>query len=126
VTRLGDASLIAFLATTDAKRARKFYEQTLGLKVAEDSPFALVVDANGTMVRIQKVDAFTPHPFTALGWGVDDIAATVRDLAGKGIVCNRYAGLEQDADGLWTSPAGARIAWFSDPDGNVLSLTEFG
>jgi catechol 2,3-dioxygenase-like lactoylglutathione lyase family enzyme len=126
VTRLADASLIAFLATTDAKRARKFYEQTLGLKVVEDSPFALVVDANGTMVRIQKVEAFTPHPFTALGWGVDDIAATARDLAKKGIAFNRYPGLEQDTDGIWISPAGARIAWFSDSDGNVLSLTEFG
>jgi predicted enzyme related to lactoylglutathione lyase len=124
--RLAGSPLIAFLATTKAKRARKFYEQTLGLKVSEDSPFALVVDANGTMVRIQKVEAFTPHLFTALGWGVDDIAAIVRDLAKKGVVFNRYPGLEQDTDGIWTSPAGARIAWFSDPDGNVLSLTEFG
>jgi catechol 2,3-dioxygenase-like lactoylglutathione lyase family enzyme len=123
---LGNASLIAFLATTDAARARTFYEGTLGLQVVEDSPFALVVDADGTMVRIQKVEAFTPHPFTALGWGVDDVTATVRDLAKKGIAFNRYPGLEQDADGVWTSPAGARIAWFSDPDGNVLSLTEFG
>lgn len=122
---IAGAPLIAFLATTDPERARRFYEQTLGLKVIEDSPFALVVEANGTMLRIQKVEAFTPHSFTSLGWSVDDIAAIVRELAKKGIAFNRYPGLEQDADGIWTSPAGARIAWFSDSDGNVLSLTKF-
>lgn len=123
---LASAPLVAFLATVDAKRARAFYVDTLGLSLVEDSPFALVVEANDTMVRIQKVEAFTPHPFTALGWAVEDIAATVRDLARKGIAVTRYPGMDQDADGIWTSPAGARIAWFRDPDGNVLSLTEFG
>jgi catechol 2,3-dioxygenase-like lactoylglutathione lyase family enzyme len=122
---LASAPLIAFLATADAARARTFYTVTLGLRLVEDSPFALVFDVMGTMLRIQKVAALTPHPFTVLGWQVDDVAAAVRDLAGRGVTFNRYDGLDQNGVGIWTSPAGARIAWFSDPDGNVLSLTEF-
>jgi catechol 2,3-dioxygenase-like lactoylglutathione lyase family enzyme len=121
---LASAPLIAFLATADAARARTFYTGTLGLRLVEDSPFALVFDVMGTMLRIQKVAALTPHPFTVLGWQVDDVAAAVRELAGRGVTFNRYDGLDQDGVGIWTSPAGARIAWFSDPDGNVLSLTE--
>jgi catechol 2,3-dioxygenase-like lactoylglutathione lyase family enzyme len=121
---LASAPLIAFLATADAARARTFYTVTLGLRLVEDSPFALVFDVMGTMLRIQKVAALTPHPFTVLGWQVDDVAAAVRELAGRGVTFNRYDGLDQDGVGIWTSPAGARIAWFSDPDGNVLSLTE--
>jgi len=124
--RLAGAPLIAFLATVDARRARAFYETTLGLKLIEDSPFAVVFEANGTMLRIQKVERFTPHPFTSLGWSVDEIASTVSELAGKGVACERFPGMEQDAAGIWTSPAGARIAWFRDPDGNLLSVTEFG
>jgi catechol 2,3-dioxygenase-like lactoylglutathione lyase family enzyme len=121
---LASAPLIAFLATADAARARTFYTGTLGLRLVEDSPFALVFDVMGTMLRIQKVAALTPHPFTVLGWQVDDVAAAIRELAGRGVTFNRYDGLDQDGVGIWTSPAGARIAWFSDPDGNVLSLTE--
>jgi catechol 2,3-dioxygenase-like lactoylglutathione lyase family enzyme len=121
---LASAPLIAFLATADAARARTFYTGTLGLRLVEDSPFALVFDVMGTMLRIQKVAALTPHPFTVLGWQVDDVAAAVRELAGRGVTFNRYDGLDQDGVGIWTSPAGARIAWFSDPDGTVLSLTE--
>jgi catechol 2,3-dioxygenase-like lactoylglutathione lyase family enzyme len=121
---LASAPLIAFLATADAARARAFYTGALGLRLVEDSPFALVFDVMGTMLRIQKVAALTPHPFTVLGWQVDDVAAAVRELTGRGVTFNRYDGLDQDGDGVWTSPAGARIAWFSDPDGNVLSLTE--
>jgi catechol 2,3-dioxygenase-like lactoylglutathione lyase family enzyme len=121
---LASAPLIAFLATTDAARARAFYTGALGLTLVEDSPFALVFDVMGTMLRIQKVAALTPHPFTVLGWQVDDVAAAVRELAGRSVTFNHYDGLDQNGEGIWTSPAGARIAWFSDPDGNVLSLTE--
>jgi catechol 2,3-dioxygenase-like lactoylglutathione lyase family enzyme len=122
---LGAASLVAFLATADAARARDFYERLLGPKLVEDSPFALVFDAGGTMLRIQKVERFAPHPFTALGWRVAGIGAAVRDLGGKGIAFERFPGLDQDRDGIWLSPAGARVAWFRDPDRNLLSLTEF-
>ena len=123
--RLAGAPVIAFLATVDARRARAFYETTLGLKLIEDSAFAVVFEANGTMLRIQKVAEFAPHAFTAFGWQVGDIAASMALLAREGVAFERYPGLEQDAAGVWTSPSGARIAWFRDPDGNVLSLTEF-
>jgi catechol 2,3-dioxygenase-like lactoylglutathione lyase family enzyme len=116
--------VIAFLATTDAPRARAFYEGTLGLAITEDTPFALVANAGGTMLRVQKVQHFTPHPFTALGWHVSSIEKTMRELEHKGIVFERYEFLEQDEKGVWTTPDGAKIAWFKDPDGNTLSLTE--
>jgi catechol 2,3-dioxygenase-like lactoylglutathione lyase family enzyme len=121
---LGNAKLMAFVAITDALRARAFYEGVLGLKLVADEEFALVFDANDTMLRLQKVEAFTPHPFTSLGWQVDDIAATIRDLVAKGVVLERYGFMQQDELGVW-SHDGARIAWFKDPDGNVLSLAQF-
>jgi len=122
---LGTQTLIAFVATTDSARARAFYERTLGLDLVSDDPFALVFDANGTMIRVQKVEAFEPQPFTALGWTVTDIDAVVAALTQKGVSCERFPGMDQDTRGIWASPSGARIAWFKDPDGNVLSLTEF-
>jgi catechol 2,3-dioxygenase-like lactoylglutathione lyase family enzyme len=122
---LGKQTLVAFVATTDSARARAFYEGTLGLPLVSDEPFALVFNANGTMLRVQKVASLAPQPFTALGWKVDDINAVVAALAQKRIVCERFPGMDQNAQGVWSSPSGARIAWFKDPDGNVLSLTEF-
>ena len=121
----GAASLMAFVATVDAGRALVFYRDALGLALVEDSLFALAFDAGGTMLRIQKVERFTPHPFTALGWQVPDIGEAVAGLSANGVTFQRFSGMDQDASGVWTSPSGAKIAWFSDPDGNVLSLTEF-
>jgi catechol 2,3-dioxygenase-like lactoylglutathione lyase family enzyme len=121
---LRDDKLIAFLATRDGARARVFYEKTLGFPVTADDDFALAIDAGGTMVRIQKVRELQPQPFTALGWQVVDISASVDDLVAAGVTFRRYPGLEQDARCIWTAPSGARIAWFQDPDGNTLSLTE--
>lgn len=122
---LGTQTLIAFAATTNSERSRAFYERTLGLQLVSDEPFALVFNANGTTIRVQKVGAFQPQPFTALGWQVDDINAAVAALKQRDIHCERFPGMEQDSHGIWVSPGGARIAWFKDPDGNVLSLTEF-
>ncbi len=121
---LDRSNLVAFAATIDPQRARAFYEGVLGLKLIEQSPFALAFDANGTMLRIQVVPQFTPQPHTALGWSVADIAAMVRDLAGRGVTFERFPGLKQDQLGIWSSPPGARVAWFRDPDGNLLSLTQ--
>jgi len=122
---LGKQTLVAFLATTDSARARAFYEETLGLSLISDDPFALVFDAHGTSLRIQKVATLQPHPFTALGWAVADIQAVVAALKQKGVTCVRFPGMDQDAHGVWASPSGARVAWFEDPEGNLLSLTEF-
>jgi len=122
---LGKQTLVAFVATRDAARARAFYEETLGLSLLHQDPFALVFDANGTTIRVQKVERFEPQPFTALGWTVDEINAVIAQLQQKNVTCERFPGMDQDARGVWVSPSGARIAWFKDPDGNVLSLTEF-
>lgn len=120
---LTNAPVIAFLATTDAARARRFYEGSLGLLLREDSPFALVFEAAGTSLRIQKVEHLTPQPFTALGFSVPDIQRAIEALIQHGVRFERYGFLEQDALGVWTAPGGAKVAWFKDPDGNTLSLT---
>src|SRR4051812_22410568 len=114
--------LIAFVASEDFSRARAFYGGLLGLTITSESPFALDIDAAGTMLRVTKVEALRPAPYTVLGWNVPDIEKSVSELKGNGVVCEHYAGVEQDDLGIWTSPSGARIAWFKDPDGNVLSL----
>jgi uncharacterized glyoxalase superfamily protein PhnB len=121
---LGACNVMAFVATTDAERAKAFYGDTLGLPLASDEPWALVFAVPGTVLRVQKVERHTPHPFTALGWFVPDVAAEVAALAARGVRFERYDGMSQDDAGVWTSPSGAKVAWFKDPDGNVLSLTE--
>ena len=118
--------LIAFAATTDLERARAFYEGVLGLEVREQSPYACVFDAAGTMLRVTAVGAVTQPGYTVLGWRVPDIVEAIDALAARGVRFLRYDGMEQDEHGAWTTARGDRIAWFRDPDGNVLSLTEFG
>jgi len=122
---LGKNDLVSFVATADKAAARRFYEQVLGLRLVEDSPFALVFDANGAMLRVTPVPEHKTLPFTVLGWKVSDIAVTVRGLAAKGVNFDRFPGMTQDALGIWTTPDGAKVAWFKDSDGNLLSLTEF-
>ena len=121
---LNQSSLVCFIATADAERARAFYEGKLGLSLTEDNGYALIFDAHGTQLRVQRVDVVAPHPYTALGWEVDDLAATVRSLAAKGVAMARFPGLPLDADGIWNTPDGSRVAWFHDPDGNTLSLSQ--
>jgi len=121
---LGKAKVVCFGATTSPTKAKAFYGETLGLPLVEESAFALVFDASGTTLRIQKVDRVSVAGYTALGWEVGDIDAAVGALARKGVRFERYEGLGQDAAGIWTSPGGARVAWFKDPDGCTLSLTE--
>jgi catechol 2,3-dioxygenase-like lactoylglutathione lyase family enzyme len=122
---LGTSALIGFVATTQPERAKTFYRDVLGLRLVSDEEFALVFDANGTMLRIAKVDELRPSSRTVIGWSVDNIESAVRGLGSRGIQFERYDGLKQDDLGIWASDGG-RIAWFKDPDGNVLSLTMFG
>ena len=122
---LADSKVIAFVATKDSAQARWFYEQKLGLTFVSDSPFALEFEANGTMLRIQKVQDLSPAMHTVLGWDVVDIQAAIAALVKKGVVFERYGFFPQDELGVWTAPSGAKIAWFKDPDGNTLSLTQF-
>ena len=121
---LGDRDVVAFVATRDPVQARAFYEGALGLRLVADEPFALVFDAHGTTLRVQKVPELAPARHTVLGWLVPDIAAAVGALAAKGIAFERYPGLTQDGLGVCTFPGGSRVAWCKDPDGNTLSLTE--
>jgi catechol 2,3-dioxygenase-like lactoylglutathione lyase family enzyme len=121
---LGSAQLVAFAPVTDVARARAFYVDLLGLTLVEDTPFALVCSANGVTVRITPVGELTPQSFTLLGWAVDDIAATSRALHDAGVALMRVDGLTHDELGVWTTPGGDRIAWFHDPDGNVLSISQ--
>ena len=124
---LGTKDIVAFVPTRNPAKARAFYEKILGLRFVSEDPFALVFDANGVMIRIanvSSVDGFKPAPFTVLGWLVDDIPKAVKGLSEKGVKFERFAGMEQDQLGVWSSPSGAKIAWFKDPEGNVLSVTE--
>jgi catechol 2,3-dioxygenase-like lactoylglutathione lyase family enzyme len=121
---LKDAKIVCFVATAKAAAAKKFYRDVLGLSLVEDSPFAIVFDASGTTLRVQKVENVTPAPYTALGWQVDDIRAAIKRLNKKGINFERYPGMGQDELGIWSAPSGVLVAWFKDPDGNILSLTQ--
>jgi catechol 2,3-dioxygenase-like lactoylglutathione lyase family enzyme len=121
---LSQSPLVCFIATADAERARAFYQDKLGLTLIDDGGYALVFDANGTQLRVQRVDAVAPHAYTALGWELGDLAAGVRALAAKGVAVARFPGLPLDADGIWDTPDGSRVAWFHDPDGNTLSLSQ--
>jgi catechol 2,3-dioxygenase-like lactoylglutathione lyase family enzyme len=121
---LGSALPTAFLPATDLARARLFYEDTLGLDLFADDEFALVFELAGTILRVTRVDELRPQPFTVLGWRVNDVAGAVQELSQRGVEFERFPGLRQDASGIWLSPAGARVAWFKDPEGNLLSLSE--
>src|SRR5262249_17448532 len=111
---------------TVAPEGRKaFYRDILGLELQDDNQFALTFQAGRTTLRIQKVDRFTPLPFALFGWQVPDIEATARYLKGKGVALERFPGLQQTELGIWVPPAASKVGWLKDPDGNLLSLTEF-
>jgi predicted enzyme related to lactoylglutathione lyase len=121
---LSDKKLKAFVPTTNPKMARAFYEGALGLTFLSEDSYALEFDANGTLLRVTIVPELTPQSFTILGWNVSDIHKVIQLLNKKGVEFNKYEFLEQDDAGVWTSPGGSKVAWFMDPDGNTLSLTE--
>jgi catechol 2,3-dioxygenase-like lactoylglutathione lyase family enzyme len=123
---LGKYNIIGFITIVDVARARDFYRDTLGLRlVMEEPPFALVFEANGIMLRLGMAKELPPAHGTVLGWQVPDIKARIEDLAQAGVRFERFEGMGQDELGIWTSPTGAKVAWFKDPDGNILSVTEF-
>ncbi len=121
---LRSADLVAFIATTDAARCRAFYEGTLGLSFVAEDPYMLVMESNGTRLRIQKGPELTPVPRTSLGWRVQDLDATVKSLTAAGVAIERYTWIQQDAQGIADFPDGSRVAWFKDPDGNILSAAQ--
>lgn len=117
---------VAFIPTARPAAARAFYSETLGLMFVEEDAFALVfrIGSVHTMLRVVKLPSFTPAGFTIFGWESSDIEASVRDLAARGVAFLRFGHFEQDELGIWNAPGGARIAWFQDPDGNTLSLSQ--
>jgi catechol 2,3-dioxygenase-like lactoylglutathione lyase family enzyme len=118
------ARLVAFVATADAAKAIAFYRDTLGLQLVADSPFALVFSAQGVTLRVQKVAKVVVAGYTVLGWDVADIGAAAAALQSRGVVFERFQGLEQDRHGIWRTPDGSQVAWFRDPDGNLLSIAQ--
>lgn len=123
-TRLASAKIVAFVGATQPERAKAFYAGTLGLRLVSEDGFALVFDANGVMLRVANVREVAPAQYTVLGWEVSDIAAKVNELSSAGVQFERYSFPGQDDLGIWTAPGGARVAWFKDPDGNILSISQ--
>jgi catechol 2,3-dioxygenase-like lactoylglutathione lyase family enzyme len=121
---LASAELVVFVASSDLEASGRFYGGTLGLRLVDSTELARVYDAGGTELRVTRVERPASAPYTVLGWRVNDIAVAMRELAGEGVSFARYAGMTQDEHGVWTSPSGALVAWFEDPDRNTLSLVQ--
>ena len=120
---LSSGKMIGFILTTDYEKARAFYEGSLGFEFVSLDQFALVVRAGQDVIRIAKIANFKPYPSTVLGWEVDDVGAVVLWLQERGVVTEKYPFVEDKELGIWTAPSGAQVAWFKDPDGNVLSVS---
>lgn len=123
---LHSAHLTALIPTTNPEHAKSFYRDTLGLHLVAEDPYALVFDSNAVQLRVQIVEKLAPQSFTVLGWNVPDVRKAVAELSRRGVAFERYSSMEQDDLGVWEAPSGAGVAWFKDPDGNVLSLTQGG
>jgi catechol 2,3-dioxygenase-like lactoylglutathione lyase family enzyme len=120
------AKIVAFIPTRDSDQARPFYENVLGLPVVSEDGFATVFDCHGIMLRVVKAPPFTPQPFTVLGWEVERIEDEIKALQARGVKFERFPGMPQDELGMWSAPGGSKVAWFKDPDGNILSLSQHG
>ncbi len=121
---LADKELKAFVPTVMPDKAKTFYRDLLGLPLLSEDNYALEFDANGVLLRVTIVPELKPQGFTVLGWNVPDIYSVIKSLNRKGIFCEKYSFLDQDDLGIWAAPGGSKVAWFKDPDGNILSLTE--
>lgn len=122
---LANVSSMAFILTRDRPLSSEFYRNVLGLPRISEDEFGIVFDLAGVQMRLTTVEDYQPHPHTVLGWQVKDIVSSVRELAGRGVKFTIYPGFGQDELGIWSMPDGsAKVAWFNDPDGNVLSLTQ--
>ena len=122
---LAGQRFMAFIPVSNLDTAKSFYSDILGMTITEETPYAVVLDAAGTMLRLTQVEDLRPQPFTIAGWQVSDIEASIAALATRGVVFLHYEGLGQDTNEMWTTPGGDRVAWFEDQDGNTLSITSF-
>ena len=123
---LTNAKPIILIPTVKKDEAKEFYQVVLGLTFKSDDGFALVFDTGGIMFRLTPVQEFTPHPFSVLGWEVDDISAAATDLTSRGVKFEIYdfPWMKQDEQAIWAAPDGTKVAWFKDPDGNLLSISQ--
>lgn len=121
---LAAGQIVGFVPTLDSLKARGFYEDQLGFQFVSDDQFALVMKAGSTSIRIAKAKNFTPAPYTVMGWEVAEIEAVVRWLTQRGVVFEKYPFVQDRDLGIWTTPGGDKVAWFKDPDGNVLSVSQ--
>jgi hypothetical protein len=121
---LAAGKLIGFVPTRDSKLSREFYEGKLGFQFVSDDQFALVMQAGDSMIRIAKAGTFTPAPYTVMGWEVTDIEGMVKWLSGRGVIFEKYPFVQDRELGIWTTPNGDKVAWFKDPDGSILSLSQ--
>ena len=120
---LDSAKMVGFLFTTNYEKAKKFYHGKLGFRFIGQDEFALVVEVGGHMIRISRLPKFTPAQGTVLGWEVSDVEAAVAWLGERGVSVEKYPWVD-DPRGIWTAPGGSKVAWFKDPDGNVLSVSK--
>ena len=122
---LAAATPVIVICTRDRVRAVSFYRDNLGLELSFEDDFAAVFSVGGIALRVSHVADFVPHEHTILGFQVPDVVAAVKALTGNGVTFSRYPRFNQDELGIWTSPGGGvQVAWFKDPDGNVLSVTK--
>ena len=121
---LASGKLVGFVPTTDYDKARAFYENKLGLEFVSLDQFALVMSVGGHKIRIAKVPNYTPLQGTILGWEVQDIKAVAAWLRDRGVTLEKYPFVQDQELGIWTAPSGDKVAWFKDPDGNVLSISQ--
>jgi catechol 2,3-dioxygenase-like lactoylglutathione lyase family enzyme len=121
---LSSEKLVAFVSTTNADRARAFYRDTLGLRLASEDGFALVFDSGGAPLRVALAKEVKPAPYTVLAWDVKDIRATVLELKKAGVTFEIFGFFKQDDLGIWTAPDGSQVAWFKDPEGNILGVAQ--
>jgi len=122
---LGKYNIIGFVSIVDVSRARDFYRDTLGLHLISEDGFALAFGADGILLRVSIVKKVAVAPYTVLGWQVEKIATTVKALRKAGVKFERFPGMVQDDLGVWNAPSGAKVAWFKDPDGNTLSISQY-
>ena len=121
---LGSNNIIAFVPISDGAKAREFYEGKLGLRFVNEDGFAVVFESNGIRLRAVKMKEVKPPHFTVLGWEVKPIEQAVTSLRERGVHFETFGFFKQDALGVWTAPSGDKVAWFKDPDGNILSVSE--
>jgi len=116
--------MVGFVLTKDYEQARAFYEGKLGFDFVSLDQFAMVMRAGENMIRIVKMPDFVPLRSTVLGWEVGDVEAVVGWLVGRGVAMEKYPWVQDKERGIWTTPDGNKVAWFKDPDGNVLSVSQ--